>query len=336
MTSILLAEILRGADVESRHFGTFVVADSAGGVVLFGGNAERAIFPRSAVKALQALPLLLSGAADRFGLSDAELALACASHIGAPVHAQTAAAMLARAGRDEACLECGAHWPVSDGAARALAAAGQTPSALHNNCSGKHAGFVCTAIHAGRDPHGYVAADHPIMHEVTAALSAVTGEPLARQSPAIDGCSIPTYQVPLRRLATGFARFGTGMHLPEGFAAAAARLRRAAARHPEMLAGEGRFDTVVTQALGQAAFVKLGAEGVYCGALPSLGLGFALKCDDGAVRAAEAATAALLRRFLGENEALQPPRKPGFDELERPRRRRNSQPLALNRAGCGK
>jgi L-asparaginase II len=304
MTSILLAEILRGADVESRHFGVFVVADADGRVVLCGGNAERAIFPRSAVKALQALPLLLSGAADRFGLSDAELALACASHVGSPLHAQTAAAMLARAGRDEACLECGVHWPVSDSAARALSAAGQTPSALHNNCSGKHAGFVCTAIHAGRDPHGYVGADHATMRDVTAALSAVTGEQLARESPAIDGCSIPTYQIPLRSLAAGFARFGTGTHLPGDFAEAAARLRRAAAGHPEMLAGAGRFDTVVTQALGQAAFVKLGAEGVYCGALPSLGLGFALKCDDGAVRAAQAATAALLRHLLGPNEML--------------------------------
>jgi len=304
MISVLLADILRGAEVESRHYGVFVVADTAGRVVLSGGNAERAIFPRSAVKALQALPLLLSGAADRFGLSDAELALACASHAGSPLHVETASAMLARAGRDETCLECGAHWPVSLSAARALAAAGRSPGALHNNCSGKHAGFVCTAIHAGLDPRCYVGADHPVMRDVTAAMSAVTGEDLARRTPAIDGCSIPTYAIPVRRLAVGFARFGTSTGMPDGFAEAAARLRQAVAANPLMLAGKDRFDTVVTEALGARAFVKLGAEGVYCGALPEQGLGFALKCDDGNARAAEAATAVLLRRFLGPNEVL--------------------------------
>ncbi len=310
MSVVLLAEILRGGAVESRHFGAFVVADPAGRVVLSGGDPERAIFPRSAVKALQALPLLLSGTAERFGLTDAQLALACASHVGAPEHVRTAAAMLARAGGDETCLECGAHWPVSARAARALEAAGGSPGALHNNCSGKHAGFVCTAIHAGLDPRGYVDTDHPVMRAVTAAVSAVTQEKLDRQRPAIDGCSIPTYQISLRGLAAGFARFGTGIGLPEGFAQAAARLRQAVADHPVMLAGAGRFDTVVTQALGAAAFIKLGAEGVYCGALPGLGLGFALKCDDGSPRAAEAATAALLRQFLGPQDVL--------DELANP------------------
>jgi L-asparaginase II len=305
MSSVLLAEILRGAEVESRHFGAFVVADPSGRVVLSGGDSQRAIFPRSAVKAFQALPLLLSGAADRYGLAGAELALACASHVGAAEHTRTAAAMLSRAGCDESCLECGAHWPVSAGASRALAASGDAPGALHNNCSGKHAGFVCTARHRGIDPRGYIGADHPVMRDVTAAMSAVTGEDLDRQTPAIDGCSIPTYQISMRALAGGFARFGTGAGLPEGFGLAASRLRQAVADHPIMVAGEDRFDTVVSQALGTAAFVKLGAEGVYCGALPTLGLGFSLKCDDGTPRAAEAATASLLQHLLGPNDTLE-------------------------------
>ena len=304
MPPFLLAEILRGGRVESRHTGAFVVADTDGRIVLSGGDAERAIFPRSAIKALQALPLVASGAAGRFGLAQAGLALACASHVGTPVHTQTASAMLAACGRDAACLECGAHWPTSASAARALAADGGTPGALHNNCSGKHAGFVCTAVATGRDPAGYVSPDHPTMRDVTEAVAAVTGARLADQAPATDGCSIPTYEIGLAALAAGFARFGTGIGLPEGFAAAAATLRRAVAAHPEMLAGAGRFDTVVTEALGESAFVKLGAEGVYCGALPALGLGFALKCDDGAIRAAEAATAALLRHFLGAGGVL--------------------------------
>ena len=304
MPPYLLAEILRGGRVESRHTGSFAVADTQGRIVLSGGDADRAIFPRSAIKALQALPLVASGAASRFGLSQAGLALACASHVGAPVHTDTAAAMLAACGRDAGCLECGAHWPSSSSAARALAAGGGKPSALHNNCSGKHAGFVCTAVAAGRDTAGYVSPDHPTMREVIAAVAAVTGARLADQVPAVDGCSIPTYEIRLASLAAGFARFGTGTGLPEGFAAAAAALRQAVAANPEMLAGAGRFDTQVAEALGEAAFVKLGAEGVYCGALPALGLGFALKCDDGAIRAAEAATAALLRHFLGAGAVL--------------------------------
>ncbi len=304
MSSTLIAEILRDGHVESRHLGAFAVSDAAGALVLSGGDPERAIFPRSAIKALQAIPLVAGGAADRFGLDGAALALACASHVGAPVHADTAQAMLQAAGRGPDCLECGAHWPGSTSAGRALAAAGAKPSALHNNCSGKHAGFVCTAVAAGRDPAGYVAPDHPTMRDVTDTVAAVTGVRLHEQRPAVDGCSIPAYRIPLASLAAGFARFGAGVGLPAGFAQAAARLRRAVADNPAMVAGAGRFDTAVAEALGEAAFVKVGAEGVYCGALPTLGLGFALKCDDGAQRAAEAGAAALLRRFLGAGPVL--------------------------------
>ena len=299
MGSILLAEVLRGDDVESTHTGAFAVADSDGQIVMSGGDADRAVFPRSAIKALQALPIVMSGTADRYGLNAAELALACASHVGSPLHTEAAAGMLARAGCDEGCLECGAQRPSSGAAARALAAEGSAPGPLHNNCSGKHAGFVCTSVAGGHDPAGYVAPDHPIMREVTACVAAVTGERLDLQQPAIDGCSIPAYRIPLRALAAGFARFATGLNMPEGFGSAAARLCNAVASNPLMIAGEGRFATLVTEALGERAFVKVGAEGVYCAALPTLGLGFALKCDDGAVRAAEAAAAALLAHLLG-------------------------------------
>ncbi len=304
MHSILLAEILRGAAVESSHTGAFAVADPDGRLVLSGGDADRAVFPRSAIKALQALPILLSGTADKYDLTGAELALACASHSGSAIHTETAAAMLARAGRDASCLECGAQRPGDGTAARALAAERRAPGPLHNNCSGKHAGFVCTAAAAGQDPAGYVAPDHPVMREVTACVAAATGEPLDAQQPAIDGCSIPAYRIPLRALATGFARFGTGVNLPQGFTAACLLLRGAVAANPVMVAGAGRFDTIVTEALGEKAYVKVGAEGVYCGAVPTLGLGFALKCDDGAVRAAEVAASALLRHLLGPDAML--------------------------------
>ncbi len=293
----VLVEVTRGALVESHHSGAAVVVDSRGRIVFGVGDVEAAIFPRSAVKALLALPLVETGAADRLALTDAELALACSSHSGEPQHVQTAADMLAKVGRDVTCLECGVHWP-RDVPARALAAAGETPSALHNNCSGKHSGFVCLACDQGHDPTGYVQPDHPTMRMVTAALAETTGVKLDDSNRAVDGCSIPTYAIPLRALALAFARFGTGVGFSSGRVQAAARLRRAVAAHPFMVAGTGRFDTQLMSLLGARVFSKTGAEGVYCVALPELGLGLAVKCDDGAGRAAEVATAALIERFL--------------------------------------
>ncbi|KAA2211392.1 asparaginase [Teichococcus oryzae] len=304
MADPVLVEVMRGGQVESRHGGAFAVVDAAGGVVLSAGDIDRPIFPRSAVKVIQALPLVESGAADRFGLDAEALALACASHGGEPRHVAVAGRMLRAAGRDSGCLECGSHWPSHAEAARALAAAGSEPSPLHNNCSGKHAGFVCLACGMDADPRGYVQPGHLVQREVKAALESITGHALADGSHGIDGCSIPTYAIPLRALALGFSRIGTGRGLAPLRASAARRLRQAVAAHPFLVAGTGRFDTVVMQALGERVFVKVGAEGVFCAALPELGFGIALKCGDGATRAAEIAMAALLLRLLPPEEAI--------------------------------
>ncbi len=303
MTDPVIVEITRGGIVESFHHGAIAVLDADGKVVLSRGDIDRPIFPRSAIKGFQALPLIESGAADRFGLTDAQIAMACASHSGEPRHAETAAATLAKAGLDVRCLECGAHWPLGDKAARALAATGAQPSALHNNCSGKHAGFICVAVQEGHDPKGYVQPDHPLMREITGTLGAMTGYDLSNTARGVDGCSIPTFAIPLRNIAHGFARFATGQGLGPERAKAAARLRKAVAAEPFMVAGTDRFDTVVMEALRERAFIKTGAEGVYCAALPEAGLGIALKVEDGAGRAAETAMAALLKRFLTLTEA---------------------------------
>jgi L-asparaginase II len=256
------------------------------------------------VKALQALPLIESGAAVKLELTDAEIALACASHSGEDAHIALAAAMLGKAGRDERALECGAHWPLGEAAAWALARSGRKPSPLHNNCSGKHAGFVCLACAAGVDPEGYVSPDHFVQRAVTQALAEAAGTRLGQDNRAVDGCSIPAYAIPLRALALGFARFATGRGLAAGRARAAARIRAAVAKHPAVVAGQGRFDAEVMTLLGPRAFIKAGAEGVFCAALPELGLGLAVKADDGGKRAAEVMTAALLRRFGGFGAAL--------------------------------
>ncbi|MBX3602769.1 MAG: asparaginase [Rubrivivax sp.] len=309
-----LVEALRGGIVESFHRGAWAVVDADGAVHGAAGDIERPVFPRSAVKVLQALPLVESGAAERFGLVDEELALACASHGGEPRHAAAAASMLAKAGVDEQALECGTHWPYNDAALKALAAAGKAPSALHNNCSGKHAGFVCVGclMAEGGDRRaflrGYVQPDHPVMREVTASLQSTTGYDLAHTARGTDGCSIPTYAVPLRHLAHAFAKVATGSGLRDGQARAARRLREAVARAPFMVAGSGRFDTRVMERFGERVFCKVGAEGVHCAALPALGLGVAVKMDDGNnARACEVVMAALLRRLLapeGNDAAL--------------------------------
>jgi L-asparaginase II len=306
----VLVEALRGGIVESFHRGAYAVLDADGAVVEQQGDIERPVFPRSAVKVLQALPLVASGAADAFALADEELALACASHGGEEMHARTAASMLAKAGLEAGVLECGAHWPYHDASLKALAAAGRPPSALHNNCSGKHAGFVCLGCQlAGRRGadafvRGYVQPDHPVMREVTAAMAAATGFDLARTARGTDGCSIPTYAIPLRHLARAFARVATGHGLGPAHAGAARRLRRAVAAAPQMVAGSGRFDSRVMQRLGARVFCKVGAEGMYCAALPGPGLGIAVKMDDGNnARAVEVAMAALLLRHLPANEA---------------------------------
>ena len=303
-----LVDVLRGNAVESSHRGALAVVDADGAVRAALGNTARPIFARSAVKVLQALPLVESGAADRFGLDDEELAIACASHNGEEAHTQVVARMLAKAGLDAAALECGAHWPYLDSAVRGLAAQGRQPSALNNNCSGKHAGFLCLAcalhdqaggLNLRQYAHGYGAPGHPVMREVSAALQAATGVDLAATTQGIDGCSIPTYGIPLRNLALAFARVGTGQGLREGHARAAKRLRQAAANAPFMLAGTGRFDTRVMQRLGERVFCKVGAEGVYCAALPQRGLGVAIKIDDGNnARAAEVVMAAVIEAFV--------------------------------------
>ncbi|NVN42005.1 asparaginase, partial [Ameyamaea chiangmaiensis] len=212
-TDAPLAEVTRAGRVESVHRGAVAVVDDTGRVVFAAGDIEQPTYTRSSVKALLALPLVETGAADRLGLTAEELALACASHTGEAMHATVAARMLARTGRDVACLECGTHWPTSDAAARALAASGHTPSALHNNCSGKHAGFVCVACDSGRDVAGYSTPDHPVMREAVRAVAEMTGAVHDDSNRGIDGCSIPTHAIALRALATGFARFATGAGL---------------------------------------------------------------------------------------------------------------------------
>ena len=303
MTNPVLVEVTRGSIVESRHRGAIAVVDAAGRRVVAIGDVEAPVFPRSAVKAIQALPLVESGAADAYGFGPAELALAAASHSGEPRHVETATAMLAAAGRSAADLECGVQMPMSSLAERLLIRDDKLPSPLHNNCSGKHAGFICTACHLGIDPKGYVLPDHPAQKAVTAALAELTGTVLGEANRGVDGCSIPAYAIPLDRVARAFARMATGEGLSPARATAARRIVEACMAEPFMVAGSGRFCTDVMPLFPGRLFVKGGAEGVYCAAFPESGLGVALKIDDGASRASETAMAAVIAALLARDDA---------------------------------
>jgi L-asparaginase II len=304
VTNPVLVEVLRGTHVESRHRGTVSVFDADGKSVFAVGDTQMPVFPRSAVKSIQALPLIESGAADALGFGDKELALACASHNGEVTHAELARAMLAKAGLDVTALECGAHWPSRQEATVELARAGGVPSALHNNCSGKHSGFVCTCCHAGIAHKGYIHAGHALQEMVREAMEDVTGAAHNAGNMGIDGCSIPTYAVPLDSLALGFAKMATGVGLGAERAKAAKRLFSACMAEPFYVAGTGRADTKLMEAAPGRIFVKIGAEGVFCAAVPELGLGIALKCDDGGSRAAEVMVSAVLAKLLARDQAL--------------------------------
>jgi L-asparaginase II len=201
--------------------------------------------------------------------------------------------MLARIGLSEGDLECGPHWPNDGAAQRALAASGEKPGRIHNNCSGKHAGMLALALALGADPKGYSQASHPVQRAVAASLRELCGIDPDTLPCAIDGCSVPTWAVPLEALAHGFSRFVSGHGLGPERQLAARRILAAVRAHPFLVAGSERFCTRLMQSVPRA-FVKTGAEGVFCGAVPHAGFGIAVKCDDGASRAAETIMAALL------------------------------------------
>lgn len=289
-----IVEVRRGVQVESRHPVIATIVDGGGKTLAAWGDPQSSIFPRSSNKAIQALPLIESGAADAFSLSPSELSMACASHGGETRHTETAAAWLARIGRRPDDLECGAHWPYHEETARQLARDGKAPTNLHNNCSGKHCGMVSVATHLGEDIRGYVKPEHPVQRRVTAAIEDVCGVKIPPEHFATDGCSMPTMAIPLHNLAWGFVRFVTGTGLAPERAKAAKRLAAAVAAEPFFVAGSGRFCTAVMQA-GKGRFIaKTGAEGVYTAASAELGLGIALKVLDGTARAAQTALGGLL------------------------------------------
>ncbi|HEY6257672.1 MAG TPA: asparaginase [Xanthobacteraceae bacterium] len=301
-TEPILVEVVRGAMVESRHCGSYAVVDAAGRVVLAQGDIEHPVYARSAIKPLQALPLIETGAAEHFGLGDREIALACASHNGTAPVVAAVEAWLNRVGLTADDLECGADQPIDAAAAQALVRAGQSPSALHHNCSGKHAGFLSAARHCGEPIRGYIDAQHPVQRRVEATLASMTGLDLDHAPHGTDGCGIPVIGIPLAAMACAMARMADPAGLASKRAAAARRILDAMAAEYQIVAGASRFTREVMRVAAAAVRLKPGAEGVACAALPQHRLGVALKVSDGAGRAADVAMGALLVMLGAINE----------------------------------
>ena len=292
MTNPVLVEVTRGDFVESIHRGAVAVVDCDGRIRAAVGDVEALVYPRSSLKPVQALPLIESGAAEHFGLTDEHIALACASHSGEPMHTERVAAWLERIGLSESDLACGPHPPRYDPVWRAMLARGETPTPIHNNCSGKHAGFLTVARHWDVATRGYERVDHPVQQAVATALRALSGtDELAW---GIDGCAAPNFVLPLVRFGQALGRLSMPDTLDPTRAPAARRIVSSMIAHPELMSGTDRACARIIRACAGKAAVKTGAEGVYAGIVPPLGLGIVIKIDDGAGRAAEVAIASVL------------------------------------------
>lgn len=292
--AVRMVELWRGGLPESSHLGHAVICDAAGEIVESWGDPGAVIFPRSSCKMLQALPLVESGAADAAGLRPAQLALSCASHQGAALHVGAVRDWMDGLGLAEADLRCGSHEPFDRAERDRLIRAEEGPCQYHNNCSGKHAGFLTYSRHVKAGPE-YVDIDHPLQRAIRMAFEEVTGE--ASPGWGVDGCSAPNFATTVHGLARAMAYFAAATGTGGARDRAAHRLTRAMAEFPEMVAGEGRACTELMRAMEGRVTIKTGAEAVFVAIVPERKMGIALKILDGNSRASEAAITALLVRI---------------------------------------
>ena len=283
-----LVEVKRGSITESRHRGHIVVVDPEGRIIASLGAPENVTYLRSSAKPFQALPLLTTGAADHFGFTDREVALACGSHNGEPLHTELALSMLTKIGLGPEALHCGVHEPYGTQAALTLQLCGEQPTALHNNCSGKHAGMLAVAVHLGAPIDNYERPENPVQKVIVHLVSQFSGVPVTDLAVGIDGCAAPAFGMTVKAMALAYARL---VSPPASFDKktrdACERIVRVMSEHPELIGGTSeRLDTDIMRAAPYRLVSKVGAEGVYtAGIKPSedwpQGLGFAAKIEDG-------------------------------------------------------
>ena len=299
----IAVEVTRGGMVESVHRAIVAVADAKGGIVHGWGAIDRPIYARSAIKPLQTIAVIESGAADAFNLGEDEITLCCASHRGEPIHVDRVTSWINRLELGVDDFECGAQMPGNEASAHALISAGVAPTRAHNNCSGKHSGMLTTAVHLGEPVKGYTRPEHPVQSRLITLMGELGEVDLTGTARGVDGCGIPVFGAPLKTIAHAMAKLADPSGLAETRAAACRRIVTACAANPTLISGTGTFNSVVLAETGVRCLLKGGAEGVCTAAIPDLGLGVCLKIDDGAGRGAAAAMLAVLRHLGVLDEA---------------------------------
>jgi L-asparaginase II len=309
-----LVEVKRGSITESRHRGHIVAIDADGQIIAQLGVSHTVTFLRSSSKPHQAIPLITTGAAERFGFTEKEVAICCASHNGEAIHTETVAGMLKKIGLDMNALKCGVHEPYSAEATRSLRERGEQPTVLHNNCSGKHTGMLALALHLNAPTETYDEPSNPVQLNIVRRIAQFSGVPVEDVAVGIDGCGVPTFGVTVRAMALMYARLvAPPVDFDDATRQACRRIVSAMAEYPEMIGGRAeRLDTVIMQAAQGKLISKVGAEGVYtAGVLPCdewpRGLGLALKIEDGEDRRARPTVVIECLRQLGvlKDEALE-------------------------------
>lgn len=286
MNPPVLAEVRRGAATESVHRGAVVAVRADGELLAMDGDPHLRFFARSALKPIQALPLVADGGATRFELTRSELAVICGSHSAEPMHLVAVRSILQKAGLDESALLCGGQWPLHQPSAEAMRARGEAPRPIHDNCSGKHAGLLALARLHGWETTTYRSFDHPLQQRVREALVVLTGNTHAADTPATDGCGVPTYHLALEDLAAAFARLAAPAALASPWGEAAGAVIAAMMGFPEMVAGTDRLDTVLMSLANGRLISKGGGEAVIAvGVVRAPGVGVAAKIEDGGGRA---------------------------------------------------
>lgn len=292
-----VVQIFRGANIESEHLIDAVVVTSNQDTILEYGDSRRMIYPRSAIKSLQALPIFHTRANEKFKLDQQEISLACASHTGQKEHAQKVSAWLEKMGLSEKDLECGSHPPYDESTRNKMITNSTLPSQVYNNCSGKHAGMLAVTLQLQAGTKGYVKTNHPTQQLVLSTLKEICGLDNTDYSFGIDGCSIPTFYLPMSALALGMARLASGFSSPLIQPESCLQIFQSCVNEPIFMSGQGEYCCEIMKALNRKALVKVGAEGVMAAAIPELEMGIMLKSRDGQGRAASYAMSVLLEEI---------------------------------------
>lgn len=292
-----IVRVYRGNITESIHRVHLAVVNTKGSLLHGAGDPQLLTFARSTAKLIQALPVIESGAADHFGLGDAEIALCCASHNGEAEHVSVAHSILGKLGFHHEHLQCGAHEPYHAPTAQAMRERGEAPTTLHNNCSGKHSGMLALCAHLGASPDTYMSLQHPVQQLMLDAVCAMSDIPKAQMELGVDGCGVPVFGMPINHLALAFAKLGSPEALPEVRANACQRIITAVRKYPQYLAGSDRFDTQLIEVTQGRIIGKMGAEGIFALTVPEKGLGLVLKIEDGNQRALYPAVVEALKQL---------------------------------------